>query len=565
LDGWQASLIMQFITLMVYQIIVKKIWKSYKEVKDRLEQTNVILQEVNAKLAKSVDELASTNKQLQDALESQKLFIACVSHEFRNPLNVLLGNIEILESEIDHPDHSQRLKACKICGEALLGQINNLLDMAKIQAGKLEINETLTKMSSFLERVWTLAKAGLEKKGLNGNLCVDKNLPLYLNIDAERIHQILDNLLSNAIKFTSAGSVRLNIQWIKGQHRITEGTLSGLLQEVSENSTTSREENNRSLIDLDEGKRKSFRAHPQYRKNNLLHLNDFISLDPKQQIKEVLDSKLLPRSTEEYSILKIEVSDSGCGIPQEAQQQLFNPFIQADRSITRKYGGTGLGLYIAKILLEKMHGIIKMRSIPDIGTHFEIYLPLKPVTAPILLNHPINSSQSISKTMLKRIPKRNSQSCSFINQSEMTALGTSPMTRMSNKVLIVDDDASNRLILKNFFSKLKIEVDIANNGLEGFNVFCKNMGDYLAIAMDIQMPIMDGITAAKKIRKYENFHKIIKKTPIIFITGNSTQDEQSECLISQEIGESQFFKKPFRFSDCKLCLQRINPNLVSDF
>ncbi len=231
-------------------------------------------------------------------------------------------------------------------------------------------------------------------------------------------------------------------------------------------------------------------------------------------------------------------------VSKEAQQSIFEPFLQGDRSITRKFGGTGLGLYIVRSLIAKMGGNMKITSQKEIGTHFQIVIPVKSVKR-IHGRKKLHTSASIPF------------SCNGFDLDN--ALGDrvgKNIQQYLNKVLIVDDDIFNQNLLKEYFRKFNIECDTGGNGAEGLEKYQKGWEKYSFITMDIQMPGMDGITACKKIREFEKENNL-KRIPIVIVTGNCSEDERRICLDNDEIEASYFFRKPFRLSDCKLCIEKI--------
>jgi len=372
LKGWCFSLALQALSLAFYQYIVRKMWSRYQEVRKDLEQNNLRLQETNMKLTKSLEELDLMNKELKEMIKSQDLFVACITHELRNPLNVIMGNIDLLR---DYAEENSRccetLKTCKLGGEALLRQINNLLEVSKMKSKKFELNEVSINMCTFLDKFWSFVKIGLEKKNLAGYLQVDKNLPQVIKTDEHRLNQILDNLVGNATKFTQEGSIRITIRWIKGKYRMNSPGIS-LEYSSSDLDERSQEE---SFAEL--GMDKSTRL-PKFgfKKNHLGELHDFICFKFGDSVERKLEQCLPLHSGSYDNYLRIDVADSGCGILPEAQSKLFQPYTQADRNVSKKYGGTGLGLFIVKMIVERMRGIIKLDSMKDVGTRFQIMLPI---------------------------------------------------------------------------------------------------------------------------------------------------------------------------------------------
>ena len=370
MNSWSTLFILQVAALSFYQVIIRKMWKRYSEVRKNLEESKHRLWEANSKLAQSFDELDIKNKELQKALKSQDLFVACVSHELRNPLNVMLGNIEILSTEIMNTRQDQILQTCKLCGEALLRQINNLLDVSKMNANKFELNKTKVDMISFIEKFWNFAKIGLERKNLEGYLMVDRNLPKEIKIDEHHLHQVLDNLISNATKFTKQGSVRVTFRWISGKYSMNSYNF------LEENYDIKKYKTLTSFAEIGEEKSPQ-PLRREMKKHSMTELQDFLCFKLGESFKQTLESILPGVSDWPESFLRIEVADTGCGISQEAQKKLFHPFVQADVNVSSVYGGTGLGLYIVKNIVEKMGGIIKLNSMKDVGTRFQIMIPMR--------------------------------------------------------------------------------------------------------------------------------------------------------------------------------------------
>lgn len=373
ITGWFMSLALEIVSLMIFQIFFKKIWDRYQKAKHDMEGVNKSLLETNILLSKKVEELEKTNRELNIALKTRQLFVACVTHEIKNPLNVLLNGIEQLVFDMKGHSQEELVKTCQMCGEAILNQVNNLLDAAKITEDKLQLNNSLTKMSDFLEKFWALTRIGLDKRELVGHLTIDKNLPLWLYIDSHRLYQILDNLVGNALKFTIRGSIRVTVYWIKGS--IPKDYFDTIEQSKVENGEKLM---SKTLVEFEEGSKN--RAHLTKdcaRRNNMSSLSDFISIKSGSSIRDTLEEALIDRTVTEDSFLRIDIVDTGCGISEEEQNGIFEPFEQANRTISKRYGGTGLGLYIVKKLVDKMGGCIKLTSLENVGTRFQVLIPVK--------------------------------------------------------------------------------------------------------------------------------------------------------------------------------------------
>jgi CheY-like chemotaxis protein len=309
-------------------------------------------------------------------------------------------------------------------GQSLLQIVDEILDMSKVEAGKLTVEMmsfSLPQMLSDLENLFT-PKA--REKGLKLQFIYDRRLPQVIQTDPNRLRQILINVLGNAIKFTQAGSVSL-----------------------------------------------------------------IVSLLPSQEGKPVL----------EFTIV-----DTGVGISTEHQSLLFKPFSQADSSISRRFGGTGLGLALSRQLARLLQGdLVLTTSEPGKGSTFTLRLTVD-----------MNESEK------KRAEPANSQKTSRLQLSDV-------------HVLLVDDSSDNRLLMSRILKSTGAIVDIASNGLEAIDKALHNSHDI--ILLDMQMPVMDGYTAARVLRE-KGFAR-----PIIALTANAMNSERSRCI---EAGCDDFHPKP---------------------
>jgi signal transduction histidine kinase/CheY-like chemotaxis protein len=533
-----------------YARVLKQAEDTYKD----LEKTNEELCEMNHKMKNTMTLLEEKNKELNAAIKTRELFIAGVSHEFRNPLNSMMGNIELLSLEIKDPKWKEMLDTCKICGDVLLGLINNILDVAKINAEKLELNFQPVNFYRLIEKVWSVCAIKIREKGLRGHLSISGDLPQYLEMDTHRLNQILLNIIGNATKFTSRGFVKINISWHtnKGIEEL-RGAKNEFFQRTSRSSrkntimnNLSTEENlsikgsssfSESTImeypdsDLQEIKHQlSRRMFSAKTLSDLKGYSNQILLTENDKIIEKDKKPSVLSCQKEEGILKIEVCDTGCGISSCALEKLFQPFTQADSSITRRFGGTGLGLYISKQLIQKMNGEIHSYSEEHAGTNFCILIPTQSAAA-----------QDVEELI---------QEDNIIQKGEDNEM---------IRALVVDDIFLNQILMTQYLKKMNIQVDVANNGEEAVQKFQeKGFGYYSFISMDIQMPVMDGLTASKHIRKYETQRGYVSQIPIMMVTGNCTEMEKNYCLDPKgEIRASHFFRKPFVFEECKACVKSL--------
>lgn len=400
-------------------------------------------------IAKDISILKNSEKELMLAKEHAELanlaktsFLTNMSHEIRTPLNGILGFIDLLLET--HTDETQKyyLNLIKSSGDSLAKLLNDILDLNKVEQGKLNLENIKFRLQSILDTV-TPFKFLAEEKGIDFRINFDPALPEFVIGDPSRLSQILRNLLGNALKFTSNGEivVTFEVESIKNYHLILKGT----------------------------------------------------------------------------------VLDTGLGVPKNKQKIIFESFTQADNSTTRKYGGSGLGLTITSHLATLMDGDISVESPPKSlgrtsGSAFTFHVALR-----VSDTGPPRSITLVPSENL-RFPRPYS-------------------------ILVVDDNEINLTLAKKVLENLGGQVSVAQNGLEAVQSVEGKSFD--CILMDIQMPVMDGYEATKKLR--DNNCKI----PILALSANAFNEQVEKCL---EVGMNSYIRKPFTkkeiFNTIEACLNR---------
>ncbi|MEF8714399.1 MAG: ATP-binding protein [Accumulibacter sp.] len=360
-------------------------------------------------------------------------FLANVSHELRTPLNAVIGLTELARQLSRDPRQQDYLDKIGRAGKSLAQLINDLLDLTKIVAGRLEFENTPFSLRGVFERCQSVLMHQAAEKGLTLVERIDPEVPDTLIGDPLRIEQILLNLLGNAIKFTSSGHIELRISVL--------------------NTETTRVR------------------------------------------------------------LAIDVEDTGLGLSEQDIAQLFQPFAQADASMTRKFGGSGLGLAICKRLAEKMDGDICASSRPGSGSTFRVTLWLG-------LGVPgTPGDQARPDTALLA-----------------SAL---PTAYHGARVLVVDDHPINREIVEALLSAVGITPEMANNGQEAVDrLRMSGANAFDLVLMDIQMPVMDGYSATRELRSRAGFEAL----PIVAMTAHIMEHEKS---LQRAAGMSDHIGKPF--------------------
>ena len=378
---------------------------------------------------KMESDLLKANKEAKASSKAKELFLANMSHEIRTPLNAVFGLSNLLQNTDLNDDQIKYVKNINNSAESLLLLVNDILDISKIESGKLEAIETVFNLRKTLSTILSSSTYLADKKRLKLSFEIDSSLDNTYNGDELKICQILINLINNSIKFTSHGEV-------------------------------------------------------------ILKLEKTSDLDKSHQIK-------------------FSVKDTGKGIAEDALQTIFEDFSQEDNTISKKYGGTGLGLSISKKLVSILGGELKVDSIVDEGTNFYFEIVLKKV----------NETKAVKE--LVSLPK---------------------LDWRKIKILTVEDNPINQFVIESTIKTWNGSTDIACNGEEALKML--NETDYHIILMDMQMPVMDGLTTTKIIRQ-----ELKSNIPIIAFTANALKKEKDRCLA---IGMDDYITKPFKEDVLKL-------------
>lgn len=370
---------------------------------------------------KMENELVVAKNVAEQAAASRAAFLANMSHEIRTPMNAVIGFSDILLDTPLNTEQHKHLSTINRSARSLLHLLNDILDSAKLDKGKLELEYIDFMLSDEIDTVISTFWLEAKRKGLDLRVELSASLAKAYNGAPERVRQVLSNLIGNAVKFTDKGCVSLTVQ------------------------------------------------------------------------------------PDEHSGVMFIISDTGIGMSEEQVSKVFDAFAQADASMSRKFGGTGLGTTISKQLVELMGGSIDVSSEQGVGTRFVFTLPLNPV----------ESAQKVKRLQAMVLPQLD--------------------------VLIVDDIEQNIDLLKLLLERAGHTVTVAQDGKQALARMAEHQFD--VVLMDLQMPVLDGLTAASQRREYEREHGL-KSTPIIALTASVlAQDKKS----ASDAGMEGFANKPIDF------------------
>ena len=544
-NAWQSFLLILSITILTF-LVLTLIMKRMKRTLNRSESLVETMKEMNISLAKAKEKAEAST-------QSKSNFLANMSHEVRTPMNGIIGMTELLKDSDLNTVQKEALDNISISANGLMDIINDILDLSKIEAGKLAINEEDFDLIKMIEGATTMVSDRLYKKGLMFSYYVEPSLPKIILSDETRLRQIILNLMSNAFKFTEKGSIQIEVTWAK----VSQG------------------------------------------------------------------------------LIKFQVTDSGIGISESAQRELFNAFTQEDGSTTRNYGGTGLGLCISKQLAELLGGDIGFVSEKGVGSTFWFTFKhfgeqnepcFTPFPEPQVINALSNDSialdmvvkqfkklnielvkhdtleavvnfqkrkpnamvivdyntllrhdltlNTLKETLIKKnynvlllctpaqfhddfihlwltqnnvtgIKKPLSYSSiieSFKHIKNKTGQNKSSQTKLKavdakgKQVLLVEDNTVNQALALALLKKMNVDAQLAENGKEALQKL--NEGDFDLVLMDCQMPIMDGYEATRQLRKMPS---PLAETPVVAMTANALKGDDEKCF---DAGMNDYMAKP---------------------
>ena len=385
-------------------------------------------------LEQSRSELKVARDAADAANQAKSDFLANMSHEIRTPMNAILGFTDVLRLGIEESPEQRMeyLNTIHSSGSHLIELINEILDLSKVEAGKLELEMRQFGLPELLHEVVQVLLAKADQKGIGLSFDVKETIPATIQSDSTRIKQILINLVGNAVKFTELGEVKLCC-CLAGDH------------------------------------------------------------------------------------LRFDVSDTGIGMTDEQLKNIFDPFSQADSSVTRRFGGTGLGLSICKKFAEALDGSISVTSHMGEGTTFSLRIPVA-----------FDGSEMLDFAECQKQIQATTQ-----NSIETENRKLNPAV-----VLVVDDAETNRNIVSVVLKRHGLEIIEAENGQRACEIMNAQHVD--VVLMDMQMPVMDGYTATAHLRQ-SGF-----TIPIVAFTGNASEEDEVK---SRAAGCNTLLPKPINIEN----------------
>lgn len=419
-----ATLLLTFLTSVIVNDRANAV-----RLASQLETTNQQLQCVNEQVRQvAIDAKAAT--------QAKSDFLANMSHEIRTPMTAILGYADLMLEESIGRTAREYVEVIKRNGEHLIGLINDILDLSKVEVGKMQMELTRCSPLQLAAEVMSLMRVRAEAKHLTLQADLTGNLPETVVTDPLRLRQVLVNLVGNAIKFTEQGTVRLVV-------RLT-----------------------------------SEDGHP---------------------------------------LLCFDVIDTGIGISEEHINKLFSPFTQVDSSTTRKFSGTGLGLYISKRLAEALGGDITVRSNSGKGSTFSVTVDPGP---------------------LNGIPMTKNAQEALLDHTPTTSAATPAKAELHGRVLLAEDGLDNQRLISFLLKKAGSDVVAVENGqlavTEAINAW-KQGQPFDVILMDMQMPVMDGYSATGELRSQGYIGTIIA------LTAHAMAEDRQKCF---DAGCNDYITKP---------------------
>ena len=401
---------------------------------DELTRLSQSFNKMTRRIDSLVKDVKETAQIAESASQAKTTFLANMSHEIRTPLNAILGFSQLLHCNASEDEDVRRdwLATIISSGNHLLSLINEIMDLTKIDADRLDIEQIPCSPTQIINEVLAVLRPRVISKEIQLSHRHDGQIPATIETDPTRLRQLLMNLIGNAIKFTKTGSITV--------------------------------------------------------------------------VTQLRDDGQTPK-------LRIGVVDTGVGISPQQIDKIFDPFVQADTSTTRKYGGTGLGLSISKRIAEALGGTLTVESTLGKGSTFTCEIDTGDLDGVPMIEDP--------------------DSQATVGEDKFSVQKTKTLPKLSHRILVVDDVSTNRMIIDQILRHVGAEVVEAQDGQKAIDLATSEAFDL--ILMDMQMPVMDGYTATRKLREHG------LTCPIIALTAHAMKEDKLKC---ESVGCSGYLTKP---------------------
>ena len=402
-------------------IVISRDVTERKNAEEEIKKLNALLESRLLDLRNTSVALVSARQHADEANHAKSNFLAAMSHEIRTPMNAILGMSDLLkETQLD-PTQREYVDRCRRAGSNLLSLVNDILDLSKIESGRVELEKIPFDLEDLVAKTIDLLAPRTHMKGIRLSAFIAPQVSLRLIGDPVRLQQILVNLIGNAVKFTERGEVVVTV---------------------------------------------------------------------------------MPHENGQPGHLRFDVADTGIGIPASKLETIFDNFTQAEASTTRRFGGTGLGLGIARKLVQCMQGSLTVRSTVGEGSTFSFDVVFV-----------INGQPEPLRTIVAAAPHRREDSGARA------------------KLLVAEDSEDNRFLVEAYLSDQAFDLRFVENGEEACHLF--EVEKFDLVIMDVQMPVMDGLIATESIRAFERQHSRAR-TPILALTadalvGDSERSQAAGC------------------------------------
>jgi len=386
-------------------------------------------------------ELEKSNQKLQENNRLKDEFLATISHEFRTPLNGIMGSLELAEQDLPG-EIKQHLATAKGSANEMLKLVDGVLNYTELQSGKFIINNKNIALADFIDSIQQEYQQHCQAKQLELHYQTNHRNPHSIIADSSRLRQAITPILDNAVKFTDQGHINLEVE---------------------------------------------------------------------------------VKFTKDQYYLRIKVEDTGIGISKERHSKIMDAFTQGDGSFSRQFGGLGIGLSLVKALSSQLGGSLLINSEEGLGTSVEIYFPIE------VPHHEMHREDTQSN-----------------------AAGGELTIKEKARILIVEDNHINQIVLKTMLQRLNLETLTADHGGKALSMIeeAEAKGETIdLILMDCQMPVMDGFETTRRIR---NSHASYADIPIVAVTANALSGDKERCL---QCGMNDYLSKPFQLEDIRGKLQ----------